>query len=147
MSRELINRIPPTIVPPTTEWEKGFEYSILNFSQSVADLINRISKVKFKFVSSDISIAEAKDLNALMNMVLVDATSGNVIVTFPPAQLMNPVIITVIKEDSSSNTVTIKAATGEIIKGKESAGSNTVVIVNQGVSNSITSDGQHLHIW
>lgn len=70
--------------------------------------------------------------------LLVDATSGALIITLPPALTAPSTSLSIKKIDSTQNTVTIKADGSELIWNV--TGSNTLVITSQGTAFSIQSN-------
>jgi hypothetical protein len=74
-------------------------------------------------------------VNAEQTLVLADATIGNLTLTLPYGAVINPVQFTILKTDSSSNTVTIQSQSNETINGNSS-----FTISNQYAKYTVGSD-------
>ncbi len=68
--------------------------------------------------------------------ILVDSSSGNIVITLPASAEANKKVYNIKKIDSSNNTVTIDGESGELIDG-----ASTAVITIQYESITIQSNG------
>lgn len=142
MSKHLIHRINAPISRPKDNWSQEIEKSILDFSQQVSESHKRTSHVKIKTISSDFTLGEIVAFGAQFAVIFADATNGNISVFFPPANILDSVVFTVKKIDSSANTVTLVPNGSETIDGQSS-----IVITDRSTTFSIASDGTNLQIY
>jgi len=117
------------ITKPENVWAEEMEKAIIEFSREVDDILRNNQPC-------NIETTTVSKTAGNKNVILVDATSGNLTITLPPAKIMEGAAYTVKKIDVSANTVTIDGDGSETIDG-----ATTKVLSTQWDVETVTSNG------
>jgi hypothetical protein len=118
-----------------TNWDPGFGRGIYYFDGDIPAWVVVEGTKKTSSKTADYTITPADDV------LLVDASSGNVTVTLPTAVGLDGKRFHIKKTDSSGYTVTIDGNGSETIDG-----STTQTILLQHISLTVVSDNANWHI-
>ncbi len=131
MSR-IVNAIKLPKFKPTTEWGRSIETQLIEFSQDVNIYTKRLIEFNVNTITADYTVDD-------QNLILADATSGVITVTFLPASMIKGVLYIVKKIDASGNAITLDGNGSETIDG-----ASTASLASQYDVLRVVSDGSNL---